>query len=459
METRSVHFIGIGGSGLSAIARLLLEAGWQVSGSDRVENALSRSLAQAGARIEYGHQAGNIRDAALVVRSSAIPDDNPEVLAARAAGIPVLKRADFLGQLMKSKIGIAIAGTHGKTTTTAMTAWVWSALGLDPSYIIGGVSQNLGTNAHAGQGSVFIIEADEYDRMFHGLNPNALVVTNLEHDHPDCFPTPEEYQQAFKDFVARLRLGGFALFCADDPLAPGLAAALPTGCTAFTYGLLAGSDYRAGGMHSNDFGGLTFLVSFRGQALTEIVLQVPGEHNVRNALAVLALAHRMGLDVQAAARTLGEFHGTQRRFELRGEVGGVAVIDDYAHHPTEIRATLAAARLRYPGRRIWAVWQPHTYTRIAALKEDFQRAFADADEVLVTDVYAARAREDHEWFSIAEMVAAMEHPHARFCSTMDKASAYLQNDLRSGDVLLVLSAGDADRISSQTLEFLKLKGV
>ncbi|HZU87034.1 MAG TPA: Mur ligase family protein, partial [Anaerolineaceae bacterium] len=345
------------------------------------------------------------------------------------------------------------------TTTTAMAAWVWSTLGKDPSFIIGGISQNLGTNAHAGQGSAFIIEADEYDRMFHGLNPDAIVVTNVEHDHPDCFPTLESYQEAFNDFVARLRLGGFALFCADDPLAPILAAALPAGCTAFTYGLLGGSDYRAGGVHTNEFGGLTFLVSFRGQALTEIVLRVPGEHNVRNALAVLALAHRMGLDEQATARALSEFRGTQRRFELRGEAGGVTVIDDYAHHPTEIRATLAAARQRYPGRRIWAVWQPHTFTRIAALKDDFQHAFADADQVLVTDVFAARAREDREKFSIAAMVAEMSHPSARFCPTLEKASACLQDELRPGDVLLVLSAGDADRISTQVLEFLEMKGI
>ncbi len=458
MEKPSVHLIGIGGSGLSAIARLLLEAGWQVSGSDRTDTPLARALEATGAHIFIGHAAENVAGAKLVVRSSAIPDDNPEVKAARAAGIPVLKRADFLGQLMKSKVGIAIAGTHGKTTTTAMAAWVWSSLGMDPSFIIGGVSQNLGVNAHAGQGSAFIIEADEYDRMFHGLNPDALVVTNMEHDHPDCFPTMEDYTEAFRQFVGRLRLGGFALFCADDPQTPGLAAALPNGCTSFTYGLSGSSDYRGGGLHANNQGGLSFLVSFHGQALVEIVLQVPGEHNVRNALAVLALSHRLGLDIQAAARALGQFRGTLRRFEVRGEVGGVTVIDDYAHHPTEIRATLAAARLRYPGRRVWAVWQPHTFTRIAALKGSFMSAFADADVVLITDVYAARAREDQEKFSIAEMVSEMNHPNVRFCPTLNKASTYLQNELRPGDVLLVLSAGDADRISTQALEFLHGKG-
>ncbi|MDO8942152.1 MAG: UDP-N-acetylmuramate--L-alanine ligase, partial [Desulfobacterales bacterium] len=382
--SQHVHLIGIAGAGLSAIARVLLESGYTVSGSDRSLSSLTHDLEHAGAKIFSGHRAENIAGADLVVRSSAVTDDNPEVLAARASGIVVLKRAEFIASLMAGKTGIAVAGTHGKTTTTAMIAWMFSRLGLDPSYIIGGISKNLSNNAHAGHGDYFVIEADEYDRMFLGLNPNWILLTHLEHDHPDCYPTLEEYRQAFVDFVSRLAAGGGLLTCLDHPETAAMAqAVVPSGCQVWTYGLTEQADYTAAGLSTNPLGGTSFNVLFQHRPLARIELQVPGLHNVRNALAALALTHRLHLSLETAAAALGEFSGTARRFDLLGEAGGVTIYNDYAHHPTEIRTTLAAARQRHPNRRIWAVWQPHTYSRTRALFTEFANAFADADLVIV----------------------------------------------------------------------------
>ncbi len=372
--------------------------------------------------------------------------------AALAAGIPVLKRADFLGRLMSGRVGIAIAGTHGKTTTTSMLAWLLTACGKDPSYIIGGVSKNLGNNAHAGRGSAFVIEADEYDRMFLGLNPHIAVVTVMEHDHPDCYPTPEDYRAAFIDFVHRLQPGGLLITNADNPQTAALAAEISAGCRVIRYGLAENADLRALNVRRNDQGGFSFQVAdFPG----EITLQVPGEHNVRNALAALAVAREMKIDASAAAAALANFKGTGRRFDVRGDADGVTVVDDYAHHPTEIRATLAAARARYLNRRIWAVWQPHTYSRTQTLLPEFAQAFGDADRVLVTAIYAAREKDPG--FSAAQVVDRMRHPNARYIPALADVRDALLAELHPGDVLLVLSAGDADQISTQVLAGLRQK--
>jgi UDP-N-acetylmuramate--alanine ligase len=452
-----VHFVGISGSGLSAIARLLVESGYQVSGSDRLITVFGRDLMAAGVHVVEGHAAANIAGADVVVRSSAVPDDNPEVVAARAAGIPVLKRADFLGELMQNKFGIAVAGTHGKTTTTAMIAWMLTRLNQNPSYIIGGISKNLGNNAHAGLGEAFVIEADEYDRMFLGLSPRLTVVTYLEHDHPDCYPTIAEYRAAFIAFVGRLQPGGTLLVCADHAATTELAKSAPRGSKAITYGMAFSADYSARSVQRNNLGGLSCEVWFGGKKLANLALQAPGEHNLRNALAALAVAHQMKLNPAQAALALGEFSGTGRRFDIQGEAMGITVIDDYAHHPTEIAATLAAARLRYPERRIVAVWQPHTYSRTQTLFDQFAQCFKDADWVIVTEVYAAREAENS--FSAAQVVAAMSHPRAQFIPNLVAVSQELLAKLQSGDVLLVLSAGDADQVSAQVLAALKKREV
>ncbi len=472
-----IHLIGIGGSGLSAIAGVLLESGYTVSGSDRQLSPLAQDLQAAGARVFIGQRAENIAGADVVVRSSAVMDDNVEVQAARAAGIPVLKRADFLGQLMAGRLGIAIAGTHGKTTTTAMIAWVLHSLELDPSYIIGGVSLDLKGNAHAGQGPFFVIEADEYDRMFLGLQPQIIVVTNLEHDHPDCYPTLQDFYQAFWDFVGCLQPQGILVGCSDDPGAAHLCdQAAGAGRRVLRYGLEPEScDYWPENLVSQENAGFQFDLHHREKGrLAHVALQVPGLHNVSNALAVLAVADHLGLAVEQAAQALGVFRGTGRRFELRGEAGGVTVIDDYAHHPTEIQATLRAARARYPQRRIWVVWQPHTYSRLRTLFDDFVVAFAapgvgaaakTVDEVIVTEIYAAREAAPEDGFSarlvvdaycqaLAAQNGASEHggPHMTFVPQLEQAAEYLLKHLQPGDILLVLSAGDANWISQQILE-------
>ncbi len=460
--TSWVHLIGIGGTGLSAIARVLLESGYTVSGSDRYLSPLAESLRQAGVQVFVGHRAENVGRADVVVRSSAIPDDNVEVRAAQAANIPVLKRADFLGQLMSGRLGIAVAGTHGKTTTTAMLAWVLTALGQDPSFIIGGVSNNLGTNARAGQGQIFVIEADEYDRMFLGLRPRVAVVTSIEHDHPDCYPSAADFYQAFLDFAECLPEESILLACGDDRGAARLLQeTADRGQNALSYGIWGRDyDYLVSAIRPNQQGCFTFEATCNLQSETyqtplNISLQVPGKHNVLNALATVAVVHQLGLPVEGAAQALGAFQGTGRRFELRGEVSGVAVIDDYAHHPTEIQSTLNAARMRYPGRRLWAVWQPHTYSRTRTLFDEFANAFLNCDHVLVTEIYPSREPPPVDGFSSRQVVAAMQHPDVHYMADLNQATAFLLGRLEAGDVLLVMSAGDADQISTHVLAALQ----
>jgi UDP-N-acetylmuramate--alanine ligase len=453
-----VHLIGIGGTGLSAIARLLVEKGYTVTGSDLQLTPLAQNLQEAGVSVFIGHRMENIVNPDLVIRSSAVPDDNVEVRAAIARGIPVLKRADFLGQLMEGRLGIAVAGSHGKTTTTAMIAWVLSSLGKDPSFIIGGLSRNLGTNAHAGAGDTFVIEADEYDGMFFGLRPKIAVVTNVDHDHPDFYPTSEDYYRAFVRFVSQILPGGTLITNREDLGAERLSIEVKaTGLNVLTYGILNRPDlvsmeydFSARQLRTNPQGGFSFEVVCADRTSHTVSIQIPGVHNVRNALAVISVIYQLGLSLEDACRFLEEFRGTGRRFEVRGEAGGVTVIDDYAHHPTELKTTIAAALSRYPGRRLWVVWQPHTYSRIRAFYNDFISSFSDADHVIVTEVYASREAGE-TGFTSRQLVETMSHPDARYAPDLPHAVADLLQHLRRGDVLLVLSAGDADWISTQVL--------
>jgi UDP-N-acetylmuramate--alanine ligase len=456
--TKHYHLIGIGGTGLAPIARILLERGNRVSGSDRILSQQARELIALGATVNEGHKGSNVTGADVVIRSSAIPDNNPEVQAALAAGIPVLHRREFLKELTAGKETIAIAGTHGKTTTTAMIAWALASLGKDPSYVIGSVSKNLKTSSHAGQGNHFVIEADEYDYMFLGLTPKVAVITFVEHDHPDCFPTPASYEKAFVDFAAQVLPGGVLLACSDNEGACNVLGQAPLNLHSFTYGLDLHAAYEAQEVTPNERGGFSFKTVFhsggpRLQQLGEVALQVPGEHNVRNALAAMAVIHQINLSTTAAAEALGGFVGTSRRFDLRGEAKGIAIYDDYAHHPTEIRTTLAAARARYPERRIWAVWQPHTFSRTEALFDEFTQAFKDADQVIITEVFAAREQSDG--FSARKLAEKMQHSSVHFSPDLEEATGYLLDHLQTGDVVLVLSAGDADQISMRVLAGLK----
>lgn len=453
---KHVHLIGIGGTGLSAIARVLLESGYTVSGSDQQSSPLAESLASAGARVYLGHQAYHVNGADIVIRSSAVPDDNVEIQAARSKGIEVLKRADFLEDLMAGKVGIAIAGTHGKTSTTAMITWMLVELGFDPSFILGGVISGLGVNARAGSGQAFIIEADEYDRMFLGLRPGIAVVTNVEHDHPDCYPTERDFFEAFQAFVSRMTPNGVLIICGDDPGARQL---LPDahrhGVHAVTYGYRdPANEYTAKQLKlSPEYLTYEFQLHLHDQELASVSLKVPGVHSVLNACAALVVADQMNLPLSEAAEALSGFQGVERRFEVVGERKGITVISDYAHHPTEIRATLAAARSRYPDREIWAVWQPHTYSRARLLFESFVHAFEDADHVLVSEVYPAREPVDLG-FSASQLVKAMAHSHAQFVPDLIDAVHFLEEKLKPGDVLIVLSAGNADQICYRVLNAL-----
>ena len=448
------HFIGISGAGLSPIARVLLERGHQVSGSDLIMSPSAQELREMGVKVSIGHDAASISGADVVIRSSAIPDTNVEVVAGLAAGLPVIKRVDFLAELTAGKKVIAVAGTHGKTTTTAMIAWCLSQMGMDPSFVIGGISKNLGTNAHAGSGEYFVIEADEYDGMFLGLDPDVLVVTVVEHDHPDCYPTPESYFNAFLKLTGLIKPGG--LLIADDDH-PGARRLLDTAQGDFhkiSYGSGESPDYFVNQIHHSPGCGVSFSLKSSlkvGSALDikDITLPIPGNHNAHNAAAALTVVYQLGLSVEKAKAALEKYSGTGRRYDIQGIVNAVTVIDDYAHHPTEVRATLSAARCQYPDRQIWVVWQPHTYSRTRELINDFKDAFSDCDHVIVTEIYASREKKQD--YSSIEVVKLMHHPDARQITELKDVSAYLIGHLQPGNVLLVLSAGNADQISRDVI--------
>ncbi|MCE5206955.1 MAG: UDP-N-acetylmuramate--L-alanine ligase [Chloroflexi bacterium] len=443
---KKIFLIGIGGSGLSAIARLLLESSYEVAGSDQYASPVTQALSSEGVRIFIGHRAEQVKGFDLVICSSAIPDDNPEIIAARQLGIPVQKRAAFLEDFLKGKRVIAVAGTAGKTTTTAMIAWLLTCLNLDPGYLIGGISKNLGTNSHYGKSEYFVIEADEYDRMFHGLHPAVAVITNVEHDHPDMFPDPSDYYAAFNGFIEKLLPDGKLLVGQSVP--EKLDGFQQTKNNKYTYGFDQDNDYElqnvslqpGGCYHLN----LIKRIDQHPIAALNTHLCIPGEHNALNALAALAVVDLLGLSAQESAKHLEKFTGIERRFENMGTVNGITFIDDYAHHPAKIRSTLQAARATFPGRRIWAVWQPHTFSRTQTFFDDFANAFGDADQILITEVYAAREKQGD--FSAVKFIPRFTKGNGVFTPDLKQAENYLAAHLQTGDVLIVLSAGDANSI-------------
>ncbi len=449
-----IHLVGIGGSGLSAIARVLLQQGFYVSGSDKESNALTEALKRDGAIIYKGHDPGYVKGAELVIISSAIPRENIEVLAANTQGIPVHKRSAIIQHIMSGHSVIAVAGTHGKTTTTGMITHILIEAGQDPSYIVGGVLQNTGYNAGVGKGKAFVIEADEYDNMFHGLRPEVEVITSVEYDHPDFFRTPRDMMVAFSRFVGLLPRSGLLIACADDAMSMVFAdnrtvVHLPT----VSYGV---RNARAMWWAINvrtETEKTAFDVLREGKELGTVELPILGNHNVLNALAALIVADNQGVSFQDAAKALSSFKGAGRRFEVRGEVDGVVVVDDYAHHPTAIRTTIQAARQRYPDHAIWAVWQPHTYSRVENLMESYLKAFQIADHVLVTDIYAAREKPVPGVGSI-KLVESMLHPDARYTPQLDDAVKVLVAGVTSPAVILIMSAGDAVKIGE---DYLKLR--
>lgn len=457
---RRIHMVGIAGIGLSAIARVLAMRGHEVRGSDMRVTPLTAALNDLGVVTFAGHAAEQVADAELVVASSAIPEDNPEIKAARAAGIPVVKRCDMLNRLLADSQGIAISGTHGKTTTTSMATIILRCAGLSPSFVVGGVIRELGCNAAAGSGPHFVIEADEYDRTFHGLRPTIAVVTNIEMDHPDCYRDIDDMREAYRIFLQGVGPDGAIVACADSPqlmrLLTGRSWKAPR---VMTFGFSCGADYRLGKVTPNEAGGVDFCVYHADALWSAVSTQVPGWHNALNATAAMVVAQLVGVAPSASAKALGSFEGVLRRFQIKGQAAGVTVVDDYAHHPSEIRATLAAARARFPGRRLWAVLQPHTFSRTQALFDEFCASMTDADRVIITAVYAARSRElPVEGARSVDLVDATQRrfpeQSVQYAATLDQAVELLISSLVSGDVLITLGAGDGYLIGERVLAHL-----
>jgi UDP-N-acetylmuramate--alanine ligase len=446
---KHVHCVGIGGIGISAIARVLLERGYCVSGSDLQLSPVAEALAASGARVMIGHQAEYIGDAEMVLASSAVPEDNVELAAARERGIPVFRRNAFMARLMTGTMSIAIAGTAGKTTTTGMLAWILVHGGLDPSFIVGGVIEGLGTNAKSGHGPHFVVEADEYDRMFLGLAPTVAAVTHLEHDHPDCYPTFAEMREAFARFVGLVPSDGLIVGCVDHPAVRELLSR-EWKAAVQTCGLSDADDWHATEMFPNPLGGYDLNVWHSGQRWHHVRLRVPGLYNVRNALVALAIADWLGVDREVICQALRTFPGIGRRFEVLGRAGEVVIVDDYAHHPTKIEAALSAARTRYPGRPIWAVFQPHTYSRTKALWGAFVECLGQADHVIVLDVYPARET-DSLGVDPAALAAQIVCADARYVPDSQAAVTYLRSHVEPNAVVLALSAGDGNQVAVRLL--------
>ncbi len=442
------HFVGIGGAGMSPMAAILLQRGEAVSGSDWQATPVTASLAAAGATVYQGHQATHVHGADRVVISSAVPPDNPEVLEAHRLGLPVLKAAELLGQLMRGQVGLCVAGTHGKTTTTAMLALALREAGLDPSFVVGGVLRGLEISGYGGAGPHFVAEADEYDRRFLALTPHVAIITSIDPDHLDTYGTLAALEDGFAAFAGRVPPEGYVVGCGDEPRVRALRARPGLRGTFVSYGLGPGNDWQATDLVPHRAGGHEFTIRPAGR----FRLAVPGRHNVANATAVVAVAGLLGVEMNAVRRALADFQGVHRRFEVLGQVRGVTVIDDYAHHPAEIQATLAAARARYPSRRLVVVHQPHTYTRTRDLLPDFAAALAEADVVVLTPIYAARER-DTLGVSSADLAAVMRHhPAVTLVESLDEAIEYVRDVLRPGDVLITLGAGDVNQVGKQIIQ-------
>jgi UDP-N-acetylmuramate--alanine ligase len=451
-----IHLLGIGGAGLSPIAQVLLDMGIRVSGSDRQPNAMTARLAERGAIVEPQQSAENLLKLSpdqrpdVVLISSAVNSENPERKAAEELGIPIVKRIDFLPALLKGRRVIGVAGTHGKSTTTAMLVHILMRAGLSPGYIIGADVPGVG-NAAAGTSPYFVIEADEYDHMFLGLNPEVAVITNVEWDHPDFYRTPASFRRAFMRYIDSVHRRGLIITCRDDEGAEQLRTyGYSRGPEWITYGLDASADLQAVDVQPVVGHGYRAQVLHWGMPACTLELEVPGQHNVRNALAAIAAAVWCDVPIADACHALHTYYGVARRFQKLGEVNGVTVIDDYAHHPTEIQATLGAARDRFPTQRIWAVFQPHTYSRTRNLLHEMANSFGAADHVLVTNIFAAREKDDGS-VSAQSLVDASPHPSIRHIGGLVESAEYLVESVQPGDVVLVLGAGDSYRIGELLL--------
>ncbi|MFH2074032.1 MAG: UDP-N-acetylmuramate--L-alanine ligase, partial [Pseudomonadota bacterium] len=438
-KVRRIHFVGIGGIGMSGLAEVLVNLGYEISGSALAVSDITQRLDDLGAALHQGHDAAHIGNADVIVISTAVRPDNQEVLAAHELGIPVIPRAEMLAELLKMKFSIAVSGSHGKTTTTSIVSTLLAHGGLDPTMVIGGKLASIGGNARLGDGEVIVAEADESDGSFLKLSPCLAVITNIDREHLDYYRNVEEIKEAFLQFANIVPFYGSTILCLDDQHVREILPRIKR--KVITYGLSAPADYRAEGI---SFAGTSsrFSLYCRETLLGTVKLNVPGLFNVYNSLAAVAVAREMGLTFPVIREGLQHFTGVQRRLEVRGETGGITVVDDYGHHPTEIRATLAAARQVWPG-RIIVVFQPHRYTRTQALFQEFLTAFTDADSLIVTDIYAAS--EDPlpgvTAEALCEGIRRAGHPDAVYISGFDAIVDHLAQVARPPDVILTQGAG------------------
>ena len=458
-HVKKIHFIGIGGIGMSGIAEVLCNLEFQVSGSDLRKSKNTERLEKAGAQIFEGHAAENVGDADVVVYSSAVKEDNPEVVIAKQKGIPVIPRAEMLAELMTLKpYAVAVAGTHGKTSTTSMVATILNHAGFDPTTVVGGVVESLGSNARLGTSEWFVTEADESDRSFLMLYPTVAVVTNIDKEHMESYKGMEDVVQCFTDFVNKVPFYGATVLCLDDPNVQLIIPRIKR--RRVTYGMTAQADVSAHDIRFNDAFGSAFTVWKGKEPLGEINLPVPGKHNIYNALAATTVALELEIPFEKIAGAFEKFKNANRRFQFKGDARGISVVDDYGHHPTEISATLSAAKSGSGGRRTVVVFQPHRFSRTQELMSEFALCFNNADVLYVTDIYAASEQpiEGVTAEILTENIKRYGHKNAQYIGSLEAAAERVLPQLQEGDLVVTLGAGTITRLSDEILEKLNGKG-
>ena len=446
-KVKNFHLIGIGGAGMNGIAEILLNLGFNVTGSDMRQSPVTKRLESLGAKIWAGHSAEHVAECDVVVYSSAVKEDNPEIEAARARKIPVIKRPEMLAELMRMKYGICIAGTHGKTSTTSMTAQVLTQGGIDPTVIVGGKVTDFGGGAKIGQGHFMVLEADEYDRTFLKLSPVIAAVTNIDLDHLDCYSDIDDIRSAFTQFVNKVPFFGAVILCIDDN---GVRSILPdVERRIVTYGLSRQADIRADNVTFKGFE-TRFDVVANGDSLGTVTIGVPGYYNVRNALVAVTVGLEMGIDFAVIADALSKYRTVERRFQVIGEKGGIMVVDDYAHHPTEIIASLEGVRNGFD-RRIVAVFQPHLFSRTRDFHEDFGRAFLDSDVLFVTDIFPAREKplEGITGRLVSDSALAAGHRDVTYIEDHAELLSAISERVREGDIVITIGAGDINKVGHE----------
>ncbi|MCH8289082.1 MAG: UDP-N-acetylmuramate--L-alanine ligase [Candidatus Marinimicrobia bacterium] len=454
-HTKHLHFVGIGGIGMSGLAELLLNQGYTVSGSDMTETDITRNLKEMGGRIYIGHNADNVGNADVLVHSSAVKEDNPELIAADERNIPIIRRAEMLAELVRLKpYAIAVAGTHGKTTTTSIAGMVLTEAGLDPTIIVGGVVRSLATNARLGDGDYIVAEADEFDRSFLTLSPTIAIITNIEEEHLDVYKDLDDIKETYLTFASRVPFYGAVIACIDEPHLKEIIPDLKK--RVITYGISDEAEVRAVNI-SHKSGESAFTLINEGSEMGEIKIQLPGEHNVKNTLAVAALALELEIPFESVAKALAAFEGVRRRFEIKKRISGIMIVDDYAHHPTEVKSSLSAARTGW-NKRVIAVFQPHLYSRTRDFKDDFGKSFNHADMLIVTDVYPAREApiEGVTGKLIADAAIKAGHKSVHYIPEMEKIVDFLLDEAGEGDMIITIGAGDVFKVGEELIRKLEM---